>query len=152
MRKKLSWLFNRVNVSCKKAFTSSPAVDSLVSSTMTKSRIFFDLAAFQRLDQRQIAVDAQAVAVEAEVELLGVEVRFLVPDGEAAQKIAVAAAAAAGLHLGLQGARPGVFAGVPAGFLHAQLRLDGPAAPTACPAAGPAGCPGRQARSGGRRR
>ena len=45
------------------------------------------------------------------------------PDSEPAQKIPVAAAASAGLYLRLQGAGTGVFAGVPAGFLHAQLRL-----------------------------
>ena len=45
------------------------------------------------------------------------------PDGEPAQEIPIGAAAAPGLHLGLQRLRGGVLPGALAAFLHAQLRL-----------------------------
>ena len=78
----------------------------------------FALPAFQRFDERQVAVDRKAVGVEIQVELVRVQFHFLAQDAEPAQEIFVAAAAAVGgLYLLLQRV------GTVARFLVPQVQL-----------------------------
>ena len=63
----------------------------------------FAFPAFQRLDERQVAVHRKAVGVEVQIELVRVQLYLLAQDAEPAQKVLVAAAAAVGgFHLLLQ--------------------------------------------------
>ena len=78
----------------------------------------FAFPAFQRLDERQVAVHRKAVGVEVQIELVRVQLYLLAQDAEPAQKVLVAAAAAVGgFYLLLQGI------GTVPGFLIPQVQL-----------------------------
>ena len=81
---------------------------------------FFALPAFQRLNQGQVAVGAQAVRVVAQVKLVGVQAGLFAHHGKAAQKVLVQAAAVGCFDLCLHRFGPGSLPGLLACLLHAD--------------------------------